>query len=101
VFTLNWMPQRDNCHERQAMNDKKGRVNEFEKSLGELEALVGRMESGELSLEESMKQFERGIQLARSCQQMLKQAELKVQQLVQKDGKATLEAFGDADASAE
>lgn len=78
--------------------DKKNRVSEFEKSLTELETLVERMESGELSLEDSMKQFERGIQLARACQQMLKQAELKVQQLVQKNGKTTLEAFGDAGA---
>lgn len=77
---------------------KKNRVSEFEKSLTELEALVERMESGDLSLEDSMKQFERGIQLARTCQQMLKQAELKVHQLVQKDGKPTLEDFGDANA---
>ena len=79
------------------MSDKKSRVNEFEKSLAELEALVERMESGELSLEDSMKQFERGIQLARACQQQLKQAELRVQQLVQKNGDAKLEDFaGDA-----
>jgi exodeoxyribonuclease VII small subunit len=77
------------------MSDKKNRVNEFEKSLAELEALVERMESGELSLEASMKQFERGIQLARTCQQQLKQAELKVQQLVQKNGDAKLENFTD------
>ena len=75
------------------MSDKKSRVNEFEKSLAELEALVERMESGELSLEDSMKQFERGIQLVRACQQQLKQAELKVQQLVQKNGDAKLEDF--------
>lgn len=79
------------------MSDKKSRVNEFEKSLAELEALVERMESGELTLEDSMKQFERGIQLARACQQQLKQAELKVQQLVQKNGDTKLEDFaGDA-----
>ncbi len=77
------------------MSDKKSRVSEFEKSLAELEALVERMESGELSLEESMKQFERGIQLTRACQQQLKQAELKVQQLVQKSGNAKLEDFAD------
>ncbi|MGH8454825.1 MAG: exodeoxyribonuclease VII small subunit [Nevskiales bacterium] len=77
------------------MSEKKSRVNEFEKSLAELEALVERMESGELSLEDSMKQFERGIQLARACQQQLKQAELKVQQLVQKNGDAKLEDFAD------
>jgi exodeoxyribonuclease VII small subunit len=78
------------------MSESKSRVTEFEKSLAELEALVGRMESGELSLEDSMKQFERGIQLARACQQMLKQAELKVQQLVQKNGQAQLEDFAGA-----
>ncbi len=78
------------------MSDKKSRVNEFEKSLAELEALVERMESGELSLEDSMKQFERGIQLARACQQQLKQADLKVQQLVQKNGAARLEDFAES-----
>jgi exodeoxyribonuclease VII small subunit len=76
------------------MSEKKSRVSEFEKSLAELETLVERMESGELPLEESMKQFERGIQLARACQQQLKQAELRVQQLVQKNGDAALEDFG-------
>jgi exodeoxyribonuclease VII small subunit len=81
------------------MSDKKSRVNEFEKSLAELEALVERMESGELPLEESMKQFERGIQLTRACQQQLKQAELKVQQLVQKNGEARLEDFADDSSS--
>ncbi len=80
------------------MSDKKSRVSEFEKSLAELEALVERMESGELPLEESMKQFERGIQLARACQQQLKQAELRVQQLVQKNGDTALEDFGNEDA---
>ncbi len=76
-----------------AMSEKKSRVDDFEKSLAELEALVERMESGEMTLEESMKQFERGIQLTRNCQQQLKQAELKVQQLVQKNGNAKLEDF--------
>jgi exodeoxyribonuclease VII small subunit len=76
------------------MSDKKSRVSEFEKALAELEALVERLESGELPLEESMKQFERGIQLARACQQQLKQAELRVQQLVQKNGDTALENFG-------
>ena len=75
------------------MSESKSRVAEFEKSLAELEKLVERMESGDLSLEDSMKQFERGIQLARACQQMLKQAEIKVQQLVQKNGQAQLEDF--------
>ena len=79
------------------MSEKKSRVNEFEKSLAELETLVERMESGELSLEDSMRQFERGIQLARACQTALKEAELKVQKLTQKDGKEILEPFTDGE----
>ena len=50
----------------------------FEESLSELEALVLRMEAGELSLESSLQEFERGIGLIRSCQQVLSQAEQKV-----------------------
>jgi len=63
----------------------------FEKALEELEKIVERMEAGEISLEESLKQFERGIQLTRTCQQALKEAELKVAQLVEKNGEAKLE----------
>ena len=73
------------------MAEKKSRVADFEKSLTELEALVEKMESGDLPLEASMKQFERGIALARACQQQLKQAELKIQKLVKKDGGERLE----------
>lgn len=54
---------------------------EFEGSLDELELLVAQMESGDLSLEESLQAFERGVALTRSCQQALKTAELRVQAL--------------------
>ena len=54
----------------------------FEKSLDELEQLVSRMEQGELSLDDSLKSFERGIALYRSCQTALEQAELRVKQLL-------------------
>ena len=70
---------------------------DFETALAELEALVEKMEQGELSLDESLQQFERGVQLTRSCQQALKDAEQKVQILLQKDGQETLEPF-DSDA---
>jgi exodeoxyribonuclease VII small subunit len=79
------------------MSNGKNPVNEFEKSLAELEALVERMESGEMALEESMKQFERGIQLARACQAALKQAELRVQKLTQKDGVQSLEPLDESE----
>jgi exodeoxyribonuclease VII small subunit len=63
---------------------KKGKTVDFEQSLGELEAVVERLEHGELPLEEALKQFERGVELARSCQASLKQAEQKVEILLQK-----------------
>lgn len=50
----------------------------FEKALAELEQLVETMEKGELTLEESLKQFERGVTLTRSCQKALAEAEQKV-----------------------
>lgn len=68
----------------------KGNEIDFEASLAELEELVERMEEGELSLEDSLKDFERGIELTRSCQQALKEAEQRVQMLVEKSGKEKL-----------
>ena len=59
---------------------------DFEKSLAELEQIVERMEAGELSLDESLKQFERGVALTRSCQEALQQAEQKVEILLKKTG---------------
>ena len=54
---------------------------DFESALKELETLVSRMESGELSLDASLKAFERGIELTRKCQSSLEAAELRVQTL--------------------
>jgi len=65
---------------------KKQEPLDFEAALGELEALVERMEAGETSLEESLRDFERGVELTRNCQQSLRDAEQKVQQLLDKDG---------------
>ena len=56
----------------------------FEASMLELEKLVDRMEQGEQSLEDSLKDFERGIALTRSCQKSLQQTEQKIQQLIEK-----------------
>ena len=52
---------------------------DFEKALAELEKIVETMEKGDLTLEESLKQFERGISLTRGCQKALVEAEQKVQ----------------------
>lgn len=61
---------------------------DFEKSLQELEALVQKMESGELSLEESLQEFERGVHLTRQCQAALSVAEQRVK-LLAADGSQT------------
>ncbi len=66
---------------------------DFEAALKELEKLVERMEKGELSLEESLKDFERGIELTRKCQQALQEAEQRVQMLSGRDVDADLVPF--------
>ena len=65
----------------------------FEESIEELEKLVEQMEQGDISLEESLKAFERGIKLTRTCQQALQEAEQKVHILLEKNGQQTLEPF--------
>ena len=70
------------------MAKRKTSTVDFEKALQELEALVERMEQGESSLEDSLKDFERGIELTRSCQAALAEAEQKVQILLEKNGES-------------
>jgi len=66
---------------------------DFEASLEELEGLVERMEEGELSLEESLKTYERGIALSRACQKSLDTAEQRIQILSEKDGAGETQDF--------
>ncbi len=70
---------------------------DFEAALEELEKLVERMEKGELTLEESLRDFERGIELTRKCQQALQEAEQRVLMLSGKDVDAELVPFEDED----
>lgn len=77
------------------MARKKG-VN-FEESLEELESLVEQMEDGDLSLEESLAAFEKGVRLARECQEALKNAEQRVQVLLQQNGEEQLAEFAGDD----
>lgn len=72
------------------MTSKK-KTQDFEESLAALETLVNRMEKGDLSLEESLKAFEQGVQLTRECQAKLQEAEQRVQVLLEKNGEVTLE----------
>ncbi|MDH5353515.1 MAG: exodeoxyribonuclease VII small subunit [Gammaproteobacteria bacterium] len=73
------------------------KLKDFEKSLEQLEKIVKRMEASELGLEESLSQFEKGIALARSCQDTLANAELRVEQLIEKNGLQQTIAFEDLD----
>lgn len=65
----------------------------FEASLNELEKLVDALENGDLSLEQSLQDFERGINLTRACQSALTDAQQKVQILLEKNGQSSLEDF--------
>ncbi len=72
----------------------------FEKALERLENIVNQLEQGELSLDESLKIFEEGVKLSKTCLKMLDDAERKVEILVKdKDGRKRLQAFsiGDED----
>jgi len=82
VATVSELPHRTGS----AMARKKVAL-DFEQSLAELQQLVERLESGELSLEDSLTCFEQGIGLTRDCQAALSQAEQKVQILLERDGK--------------
>ena len=79
------------------MTPKKGKTVDFEQALGELEAVVEKLEHGDLPLEEALKQFERGIELTRGCQASLKQAEQRVEILLAKTPDATPESFDAAE----
>ncbi len=75
------------------MAKKQASLGQLEKSLEELEALVLELESGELSLEKAVAQFERGIKLTRACQEALKDAEQKIEILLQPNETAEPEPF--------
>jgi len=69
----------------------------FEAALAELEKIVEKMEAGEQSLEESLKSFQRGIELTRACQQGLREAEQRVEKLIKKNGEFSTEPLENED----
>ncbi|MBI5782223.1 MAG: exodeoxyribonuclease VII small subunit [Gammaproteobacteria bacterium] len=79
------------------MAKKSGTSPNFETALAELEKIVKKMESGEQSLEESLKSFQRGIELTRACQQGLREAEQRVEKLISKNGEFTTEPLQNED----
>jgi exodeoxyribonuclease VII small subunit len=58
----------------------------FEDSLLELEDIVEKLENGQISLQESMEMFERGIKLAGICNQILQESEQRIEQLIERNG---------------
>ena len=62
----------------------------FEGALAELEALVERLEGGDLALEQALATFERGVALSRRCAELLERAEQRIDELVRAQGGAAV-----------
>ena len=75
------------------MTAKKNSPLPFEMALAELESLVGQLEQGELTLDDALQRFERGIALVRDCQHALQAAEQKVDQLIERNGRLAITPF--------
>jgi len=71
----------------------------FEGALDELEALVDRLETGDLALEQALATFERGVALSRRCAELLDRAEQRIDELVRASGGAAVRPFS-ADSAA-
>jgi len=79
----------------------KPKLMDFEKSLAELEALVAKLEQGDVPLEDALKTFERGVALTRQCQTALRTAQQKVEVLLTRNGEESIEAFDDGEEDAD
>ena len=75
------------------MTDKTDVTRDFEKTLAELEQLVTNLEQGDLTLNESLEGFKRGIELTRQCQTALDKAEQTVEILTRNDDEHSAQAF--------
>jgi len=76
---------------------KQPKLPTLEESLTEITQLIDKMEHGELTLEQSLDNFERGITLIKHCQKILEEAEQKVQILIQNNNQEELAVYGDDD----
>jgi exodeoxyribonuclease VII small subunit len=65
----------------------------FEEAIAELENIVDKLEKGQLSLDESLVIFEKGIKLVRECNDKLKSAQQKVEKLIEENGELRTEPF--------
>ena len=75
------------------MNEKTQDLPDFEKALEELESLVEQLESGDLTLDQSLQQFKRGVELTRHCQGVLEQAQQTVEHLLDPADESSAEPF--------
>ena len=75
------------------MSKKQANPQQFEQMIAELESIVNQLEQGDLSLDDALAQFERGIALTRASQQQLQAAEQKVQILLQPNAQEQLVPF--------
>lgn len=75
------------------MQKEKQKTPDFEQALEELESLVEQLETGELSLDQSLERFKRGVELTRHCQSVLDQAQQTVQQLVDPEDETSAVPF--------
>lgn len=69
----------------------------FEEDLKRLQKIVEELASGKITLGESLKKYEEGVKIAQACSQTLAEAQRKVELLMKKDGKFSLEKFDDSD----
>lgn len=77
------------------MTKNEAKLPTLEKSIDEISSLIEKMEQGDLTLEQSLTHFERGISLIKHCQKTLSEAEQKVQVLLQANEKDTLVPFSE------
>jgi exodeoxyribonuclease VII small subunit len=75
----------------------KEKLPDFEQSLLELEALVAKLEQGDVPLEEALESFERGVALTRQCQTALRTAQQKVEVLLTRNGDESIEPLAEED----
>jgi len=78
---------------RLPLGDNMTKEAKFEEMMKKLEEIVGDLENGNMPLEESLKKYEEGIKLIQLCRKRLDETKRKVEMLIKKDGKVTLEPF--------
>ena len=84
------------------MGEKEKKELKFEEALDKLEKIVAQLEGGDLSLDESMKQYEEGIRLSKLCSKRLEEAKKKIEQLLKgEDGKLLAKSLNEEETDGE